>query len=475
VRPRNFKYALAVVDVILLNLSFPLALYLRFGLDIFITNGYLIASEIKVFFVCSLFCILVFRNNNLYGINIFLDATTQLVTIVRSVFYVIVVLVLLSFFLKVSYILESRLVIVYFGAISIVLVGFTRIAVLRNIFHYLVKSGILRSNVIILSNGVTGQALSESLSVDNTYGFHLVGCIQLEKKGDETKVQHLPVPGNIDTLQNIINEHGIDEIFAVLDNVSYAELFNVLNRCKSTTAAVKVVASQYDVILNSFFAERYDGVPLVTVKERAHRSLYSIEKRVVDILIASIVLILLIPLFLLIAILIKFSSPGPVLFRQTRIGKDGKPFTFYKFRSMKVGSDDTIHREYLRKLMKNEITDRVKKITNDPRVTRIGRFIRRTSIDELPQLINVLKGEMSLVGPRPCLPYEWEMYEPWHRSRLNVIPGCTGVWQVSGRSNVSFNDMVLMDLYYIDNASLWLDMQLILKTIPILLLRKGGY
>lgn len=477
-RIRSFKQisaVTAVADVLLLNLSFLLALYLRFGIDIFRSNRYLTTPQIALFFVFSLFCTLIFRNNNLYRISIFLDATTQFIIILRSMLYGIVVLVLLSFLLKSSHVFESRLVLAYYGIIGVALVWFTRVALLRRLFHYLVTRGIYRTNVIIVSNGITGQALAGSLNVDETFGLRLVGFVRLSRDGDRTDIHDLPVLGTVDALPSIVEQNGVDEIFAVLDNLSYEELHDVLDRCKSTGVIVKVTAPQCNAILNDFFADRYYGVPLITVKERERGSWCSAGKRVVDLAGAAVALVLLVPLFSVIAILIKLSSPGPVLFRQTRIGKNGKPFTFYKFRSMKVGSDDTIHREYLRRLMNNEITDEVKKIADDPRVTRIGRFIRRTSIDELPQLFNVLKGEMSLVGPRPCLRYEWEMYEPWHRNRLNVIPGCTGVWQVGGRSKVSFNDMVMMDLYYIDNASLWLDLQLILKTIPILLLRKGGY
>ncbi|MFN3393556.1 MAG: sugar transferase, partial [Candidatus Thermochlorobacter sp.] len=167
------------------------------------------------------------------------------------------------------------------------------------------------------------------------------------------------------------------------------------------------------------------------------------------------------------------------------------PFSFYKFRTMYVNNDDAIHREFTKKLIAEakhtnpEISktlvsesgeiQQVKKIVNDPRVTSIGRFLRKTSLDELPQLFNVLKGDMSLVGPRPCLPYEWEEYEAWHKRRLSVTPGCTGLWQVSGRSAVGFNDMVILDLYYIENMSPLMDLKLIFKTLPVMFLAKGGY
>ena len=204
-------------------------------------------------------------------------------------------------------------------------------------------------------------------------------------------------------------------------------------------------------------------------------------KRAFDVAGASAGGLVLLPVFLLVAVVIKLTSPGPVLFRQKRIGRDGKEFTFYKFRSM-VGGDDSRHREYFEAFVKNgteaAVDDRgrkVYKITDDPRVTPFGRFLRRTSLDEFPQLINVLKGDMSLVGPRPCLPYEWDLYEDWQKARLSATPGLTGLWQVAGRSNVTFHDMVILDLYYRYNWSFLWDLKLILQTIPVIIFGKGGH
>jgi lipopolysaccharide/colanic/teichoic acid biosynthesis glycosyltransferase len=188
------------------------------------------------------------------------------------------------------------------------------------------------------------------------------------------------------------------------------------------------------------------------------------------------------PLFALIAAGIKLSSPGPVIFTQTRIGRNGQPFRFYKFRSMHVADNDaTEHKKFVQDFIRQPkdtcARDDIKvfKITNDPRIFKLGKFIRKTSIDELPQLFNVLKGDMSLVGPRPCLPYEWECYEDWHKRRLDILPGCTGMWQALGRSTVSFEEMVILDLYYRSNMTLWLDLKIVLQTFPVIFLGKGGF
>jgi lipopolysaccharide/colanic/teichoic acid biosynthesis glycosyltransferase/GGDEF domain-containing protein len=207
-------------------------------------------------------------------------------------------------------------------------------------------------------------------------------------------------------------------------------------------------------------------------------------KRAIDILGSLFGIVLFGPVMLLVALVIKISSPGPVLFRQKRLGFLGKPFTFLKFRSMKVNSDQAIHRQYVTSLINgqngainNGTAERpVYKINNDPRVTWMGRFLRKTSLDELPQFFNVLKGDMSLVGPRPPIPYEYDNYQRWHCRRvLEVKPGITGLWQINGRSTTTFNEMVRLDLTYARTWSLWLDVQILLATLWTVVSRKGGY
>jgi lipopolysaccharide/colanic/teichoic acid biosynthesis glycosyltransferase len=207
--------------------------------------------------------------------------------------------------------------------------------------------------------------------------------------------------------------------------------------------------------------------------------LHSAGKRMVDILLSSLALVLSLPVFLLVAAAVKLSSKGPVLFRQERIGQRGKRFTFLKFRSMHERNQSMIHEQYVRKLISGSLgvpLNGVFKIQNDPRVTRVGRFLRKTSLDELPQFWNVLIGDMSLVGPRPPLPYEVEVYDIWHRRRvLEAKPGITGLWQVTGRSRTCFDDMVRLDLHYTQSSSLWLDMKILLQTPRAVLAGDGAY
>jgi len=206
------------------------------------------------------------------------------------------------------------------------------------------------------------------------------------------------------------------------------------------------------------------------------------SKRILDILVASIALVIAAPFSAVIALLIKLSSPGPVLFRQMRVGRNGKEFMFYKFRSMRIGNDDSQHRQYIKlfiegneaELKKLHGPKKIYKLTCDDRVTFVGKFLRRTSLDEVPQLINVIRGDMSMVGPRPHLAYEVELYKEWHRRRLNGLPGITGWWQIHGRSRVPFDEAVKMDIWYLEHQSLILDLRIMTRTITKAIVGRGA-
>jgi lipopolysaccharide/colanic/teichoic acid biosynthesis glycosyltransferase len=208
------------------------------------------------------------------------------------------------------------------------------------------------------------------------------------------------------------------------------------------------------------------------VRRQERQIVYFIMKKCVDILGAFLGILLCVPLFMVVGLLLKLENPrGSIFFKQTRVGKHGKTFTMYKFRSM-VDNAEQILGELLDK---NEVQGAMFKMKDDPRVTLTGRFIRKTSIDELPQLYNVLKGDMSLVGPRPSLPREVALYTPYDKQRLSVIPGCTGLWQVSGRNSLTFEQMVELDLYYIKNRSIWFDLKLIMKTFWVIIFPNHAY
>jgi exopolysaccharide biosynthesis polyprenyl glycosylphosphotransferase len=233
----------------------------------------------------------------------------------------------------------------------------------------------------------------------------------------------------------------------------------------------RVVPDLFQLSLGGVDVEAINGIPLISVKGSALTGFNKALKRGVDVLISGIALVLISPLWALVALAIKLDSRGPILFRQERIGLHGRPFTVFKFRSMYVDAEERL--EELR--ARNEAAGPLFKMKDDPRRTNVGRFIRRTSLDELPQFVNVLRGEMSIVGPRPGLASEVAQYQDWHRKRLAVLPGITGLWQVSGRSELTFDEMVMLDIYYAENWSLGMDLRIMIRTVPQLLFGDGAY
>jgi lipopolysaccharide/colanic/teichoic acid biosynthesis glycosyltransferase len=252
--------------------------------------------------------------------------------------------------------------------------------------------------------------------------------------------------------------------------------------CLDARADVKIISDRFQVVMGRSTIGDHGGIPVMRFRRFDLSGPELLVKRVVDFIGASVGLVLLAPALLAIAAAVKLSSRGPVLFRQARVGRGGRPFTMYKFRTMVDGNDPRIHESYLRTYIREgapatvaEDGTKIYKLTEDPRVTGVGAWLRSLSLDELPQLWNVVRGDMSLVGPRPCLPYEWEMYRPWQRRRLDVLPGCTGLWQVTARSHVSFDEMVILDLHYAHHGSVVTDLWLIVQTLPAMLRGRGGY
>ena len=319
--------------------------------------------------------------------------------------------------------------------------------------------------------------MSAKLFVEDSLGINIVGFLDDNINKGDFVINGLKVLGKIDELHKIVKRQRINEAIIAIDNITYERILEILDLCHKSKIHAKIHSELFSIVSDKIETEKYSDISIINVTPQLPNGILLFSKTVIDFLGASAGIIILSPLFILIAILIKLSSPGPVFYAQMRIGKNGKPFRFYKFRSMYVvNEDDALRKKAMIDFMKNnEKQDGAdSKIVNQSRITKIGSILRKTSLDELPQLINVLIGDMSLVGPRPCIPYEYENYDEWQKRRNIVAPGCTGVWQVYGRSQVSFKDSVVLDIYYINNMSPWLDMQLILKTIPVMVFGKGG-
>jgi len=291
-----------------------------------------------------------------------------------------------------------------------------------------------------------------------------------------------PYLGGIEAIGQLAEEGRITQVLVAREDLSRGRLVELAHQWLALNLQVSLVSSAFEVMVARASASMLGGLPLANLQPSPQRGWKLKSKRCFDIALASLGGIILLPLLALVAVAIKVTSPGAILYKQNRVGRNGREFTLYKFRSMVANNDDGAHRKYMEAMIRGgepagfeQGGQKVYKLVNDPRVTPIGRLLRATSLDEFPQLLNVIRGDMSLVGPRPCLAYEWELYEEWQRSRLDVLPGITGLWQVSGRSRVPFEEMVLLDLHYIANWSLSLDLALLLRTVPVVLSGSGGH
>jgi exopolysaccharide biosynthesis polyprenyl glycosylphosphotransferase len=475
---RRHEYLLIALDWFSVIAGFLFALGLQSRVPFFILHTSPPYVEPWVLFMIAYapVIMLIFSLNRLYNINVYLTAAHQAWQILVSLLYAVMGIGLLSYFTKATAIVDSRLTILYFFLMTYLLLVFSRVVVFRSVFQSLAHT-ILNRRMLIIGAGQTGKRLADRVAAKNPFGIQLTGFLDDDMPCGVEAIPGFKVLGSTELLVSIVEEEEIDEIVVCLENEPDIPYLELLDRCAKTRAMVLVASEQFAVIPQRTHQEMYDDMPVFGVMNNPPYLGRPSFKLIGDILLACIMAFVLLPLFLAIALAIKLNSKGPVLFKQTRIGKDGRPFGFYKFRSMTVSGDsDKMREEKLRAFIREGKTDAegTTKIVDEKRVTSVGRFIRRTSLDELPQLFNVIKGDMSLVGPRPCLPYEWNNYSEWHKKRLSVTPGCTGVWQVLGRSRVSFRDMVLLDLYYVHNRSFTLDIWLLLKTVPVMLFGTGG-
>jgi len=280
-----------------------------------------------------------------------------------------------------------------------------------------------------------------------------------------------PCLGAVDDLPSVLAAHQVDEVIVALPSAEHERVLQIVGLCQGSGVGFRLVPDTFDLTLGTLDFESLAGIPLIGQREPALHGFNRALKRTIDVVVSAAALLVTLPLMALVAVAVKLDSSGPVFLPQERVGLNGRVFRIYKVRSMHLGAD-----RLLKALQENnEAGGVIFKMKNDPRRTRVGRVIRKLSLDEVPQLWNVLKGDMSLVGPRPPIPHEVALYDDWHRRRLEVVPGLTGLWQVSGRSDIPFDEMVMLDLYYIENWSLGLDLKIILRTIPAVISMRGAY
>jgi undecaprenyl-phosphate galactose phosphotransferase len=432
-------------------------------------------EEFLLLIASNIVFILIFQYFNLYKINVFLTRSAQMITVVKSILYGVVFIIVISFFLKIPIISDSRLFIAVYFLVAAAFMFLARVVLLTYVYKKLLSNNLFRRRVVIVGTGKTALILAQKISFENSIGVEVVGFVDDILPFGSRIFKNLKVISNINNIETLRDKINFNEIIICLDRADHDHLLHIIDKCMKLNAVVKVTSGIFGIIEQKILTEQYHDIPVIDISTKIHFGMYAIFKRISDFFGALAGLLIFSPFFIIIGLIIKLTSKGPVIFRQVRIGKDGKKFDFFKFRSMKViAGEDTQRASEMITFMKSKKKNGSAKIINESRITGVGKFLRKYSLDELPQLLNVLKGDMSLVGPRPCLPYEYEHYDTWQKRRLSVLPGCTGLWQVTARSEVNFNDSVIIDLYYISNISPWLDLQLILKTVPVMLFARGG-
>ncbi len=322
--------------------------------------------------------------------------------------------------------------------------------------------------VMVVGCGENARRLGEALERSSDYGIRLIGFLD-DEPGEITLSRVYPQHALSD-LSTLLRRQVIDEIIFAVDSSRLGAMEEVFLRCDEEGVRTRVAVDFFPHVNSQVYLDRLGPTPLLTFSAAPHDEIRLLVKRGTDVVLAAAALVLLFPILLLIALLIRLTSPGPAIFRQERCGLNGRRFVFYKFRSMCDNAE-----EMKASLAHLSHKSTAFKIRDDPRLTALGRFLRKFSIDEWPQLWNVLKGDMSLVGPRPAVPEEVELYQTWQRRRLRMRPGLTCLWAVKGRDALDFDTWMKMDMQYIDNWSLALDWKIILRTIPRVLTGRGAY
>lgn len=422
------------------------------------------------FYYGSMIVIFVFIYEKLYTKRLsFWDETRLLLkgTILSFILLMMIV------FVSRGYTQYSRPVIILAGFLSLFLFPLFRLAVKR----FLVLLNIWKKRILILGTNQAARSVELGIRMNPTLGYEIVGFLAEHKTPTEkTTINNIKILGNIGQVREICNQYRVQDIAIVLPDYDQNKLRKLVESCETGIEAIRIVPNLGDLFSMGVEIESLGDVLSLSVARNLIKPWNLFIKRVLEFVLTLLLLVILSPILGIISMAIKINSPGPIIFTQKRLGHKNKTFYFYKFRSMFVDADLILEGFLKDNSMAKEEWKKYKKIKqNDPRVTRIGRLIRKYSLDELPQLINVLKGDMSLVGPRPYMPLEKNDIGKSYPIITRVKPGITGLWQVRGRNILPFQERLLLDEYYIRNWSLWLDMVILIKTIKASFSRKGAF
>ncbi|NOZ50695.1 MAG: sugar transferase [Chloroflexi bacterium] len=469
---RHHRAIIVAFDILLVVLAFYTAWYVRYQLQWYRSVDPASYTDFSFYFWISLLTagltLLAFYVQGVYRLPRGVSFLTEFSRLLNATAIITIIVMVGNYMFQPPY--HSRLVYGIAGALILVLTTISRIFY-RQILRWLRRQGIGIRRVLLVGAGEVSRTIMRVLLAKPNLGYKVIGFLDDNPERGQRNLGPYSALGSIDNLSQILVQNQVDEVIVTLPWQYHRRIMSVLNICEQLHVRTRVVPDVLQMSLDRVDFEVLDGIPLLGIKVGTIAGPQFAIKRLLDLSVATLMLIPALPIMLLVAAAIKLDSSGPALFVQERIGKDGRVFRTYKFRSMIIEAEDL--RPQLDEL--NEADGPLFKIKDDPRLTRVGRIIRRFSLDELPQILNVLSGDMSLVGPRPALPEEVADYESWHRKRLDVLPGITGLWQISGRSNLSFEEMMLLDIYYVENWTPALDVSILLRTMPKVLLGEGAY
>lgn len=470
-RSRTVRYLTIAADLLLINLAFMLAYVARYRWEwlrpVVFQEPY--ADYLGQQAVLTLLLIATFAQQKVWRRRRGEFWVDEMSRIFAATAAGIMLMMASTFFFQPSPF--SRLMLVWALLFIVLFVGAARL-VRRGLLAYLYRRGIRADRALVVGAGEAGRGVIRTLLARSDLGFKVIGYLDDSVGENNLGSGRIPHLGSYDELDSVLRQNGgLHTVFIALPGEKHREILTLVNECQTHGVRAQVVPDLLQLSLNRVEFNNMAGIPMLGVRDMRRSRTSRLLKRVMDL---GFVLVLSVPVLLLaavIALAIKLDSRGPVLYSGVRVGRDGKLFNMYKFRSMVADAD----RQKQALLDRNEADGPIFKIKDDPRLTHVGRWLRRSSLDELPQLYNVLLGQMSLVGPRPPLPEEVAAYRPWQMQRLSVIGGITGLWQVSGRSDLTFDELCLLDIYYIENWSLTLDIRILLQTIPHAFFGRGAY
>lgn len=363
----------------------------------------------------------------------------------------------------------SRLYVMLYPLLAFAFLGILRYSINRG----MKKSSIFQVPVLIVGAGKTGECLAKQIQNDTGMRYRIVGFLEDNEPYDAS----CHILGGFKDLEQVIQDTGVQCVFIAAPGISQEQLSTLIYQAQSLVRNVGVVPNLVAVPMSNVTAESFFDAKLMIlqIQNNLAKKSNQLTKRIFDIIATILGSLLILPILLCIAAWVYYDSPGPVIFKHRRVGKDGKEFNCYKFRSMCVNSKEVLDHLLATDPAAKEEWDREFKLKDDPRITKSGAFLRKTSLDELPQLLNVLKGEMSLVGPRPIVKDEVPRYGSVIKEYYSVLPGITGMWQTSGRNNIDYPERVEMDSWYVHNWSVWLDTVLLWRTIAVVTSQKGAY